>query len=407
MSPAAKTFGALVRRRSSTRTPSSTPGRPPRRSSVRGATPTPTTTRSAPSVRPSDVRTPVDAPAPSIASTPRAERQVDAVGGVDVAVDRADLGPEHALERDRPPGATIVTSAPRCFADAATSQPIQPAPMTTTRPPRHEARAAVGIADGAQAGGRRQVRAVDGQPPRVGAGGEQKLVEPDPLAVVELDLGRASGERVRPSCRVRSSMSCVVVAALLVHPDRVARRPRRAGSPSTAAGARRARTASSPISTTRPSKPSLAQGLSGLGAGEAAAHDHERLVRRSDPPIARSRNSCLVRGSSRTRPCSADVTVRAPGFCTPRSDMQRCSASSTTPTPRGARCSSSQSATCCRQPLLHLQVTREQIDDPRQLREADDPIARQVADVRDPVERQQVVLAQRMKRDRAATTSSS
>ena len=32
-----------------------------------------------------------------------------------------------------------------------------------------------------------------------------------------------------------------------------------------------------------------------------------------------------MRWSSRSRPCSADVTVRAPGFCTPRSDMHMCS----------------------------------------------------------------------------------
>ncbi len=29
-----------------------------------------------------------------------------------------------------------VTSSPRCLADAATSEPIQPAPTTTTAPPR-------------------------------------------------------------------------------------------------------------------------------------------------------------------------------------------------------------------------------------------------------------------------------
>src|SRR4051812_15868387 len=53
----------------------------------------------------------------------------------------------------------------------------------------------------------------------------------------------------------------------------------------------------------------------------------------------------------------------------------------------------------CRQSLLHLQVAREQLDDPRKLRQPDDAVARQVADVRDADERQQMVLAQRMERD--------
>ena len=54
---------------------------------------------------------------------------------------------------------------------------------------------------------------------------------------------------------------------------------------------------------------------------------------------ARLMNSSRVRGSSRTSPCSAEVTVSAPGFCTPRSDMHKCSASITTPTPLGRSCS--------------------------------------------------------------------
>jgi hypothetical protein len=51
------------------------------------------------------------------------------------------------------------------------------------------------------------------------------------------------------------------------------------------------------------------------------------------------------------------------------------------------------------QPLLHLQITGEQLDHPRQLGQPEDPIARQVADVRDALERQHVVLAQRLDRD--------
>ena len=50
--------------------------------------------------------------------------------------------------------------------------------------------------------------------------------------------------------------------------------------------------------------------------------------------------------------------------------------------------------------LLDLQVAGEQLDDPAELAQADDPVGRQVADVRDPVERQQVVHAERVERDR-------
>lgn len=49
------------------------------------------------------------------------------------------------------------------------------------------------------------------------------------------------------------------------------------------------------------------------------------LAHRVLPPV-RLRNSSLVRGSSRTSPCSAEVTVLAPGFCSPGNDMHGCSA---------------------------------------------------------------------------------
>jgi len=52
-----------------------------------------------------------------------------------------------------------------------------------------------------------------------------------------------------------------------------------------------------------------------------------------------------------------------------------------------------------RQALLELQLAREQLHDARQLGEPDDPRVGQVGDVRDAVKRQQVVHAQRVKRD--------
>jgi hypothetical protein len=51
------------------------------------------------------------------------------------------------------------------------------------------------------------------------------------------------------------------------------------------------------------------------------------------------------------------------------------------------------------QPLLDLQVAGEQLEHPGELREAEDPLAGQVADVRHPGEGQQVVLAQGLQRD--------
>src|SRR5699024_7936350 len=50
--------------------------------------------------------------------------------------------------------------------------------------------------------------------------------------------------------------------------------------------------------------------------------------------------------ASRSWPRTADVIVEEPGFCTPRIDMHRCSASTTTIAPRGCRCVTSASAIC-------------------------------------------------------------
>src|SRR4029079_19382087 len=52
------------------------------------------------------------------------------------------------------------------------------------------------------------------------------------------------------------------------------------------------------------------------------------------------------------------------------------------------------------QTLLHGEPTREQAHEARQLRDADDLLARDVADVREAVERERVVLAQALERDR-------
>src|SRR5918995_1638840 len=53
------------------------------------------------------------------------------------------------------------------------------------------------------------------------------------------------------------------------------------------------------------------------------------------------------------------------------------------------------------EPLLDLQVPSEQLDDAAELAEADQRLAGEIADVCHSVERQQVMHAQRVKRDRA------
>ena len=53
------------------------------------------------------------------------------------------------------------------------------------------------------------------------------------------------------------------------------------------------------------------------------------------------------------------------------------------------------------QPFLHLGAAGEQLDHPGQLGQAEDPLPGQVADMGDADERQQVVLAHRLHRDRA------
>src|SRR6478735_11051145 len=52
-----------------------------------------------------------------------------------------------------------------------------------------------------------------------------------------------------------------------------------------------------------------------------------------------------------------------------------------------------------REALLDLQAARVQVDDAAELRQPDDALAGQIADVRDAVERQEVVLAERVEAD--------
>ena len=88
-----------------------------------------------------------------------------------------------------------------------------------------------------------------------------------------------------------------------------------------------------------------------------------------------------------------------PGLRTPRITAHRWVASMTTPTPCGSSRSCEELGDLLGQPLLDLEPAGVHLDDARDLREPDDPAARDVGDRRGPEERQQVVLAQRVERD--------
>ena len=70
--------------------------------------------------------------------------------GVQVAVNGAHLAPS-TRSRGTEPSSTMATEAPSWRAEAATSAPIQPAPMTTTRFERdHGLAQLIGVGDAAK-----------------------------------------------------------------------------------------------------------------------------------------------------------------------------------------------------------------------------------------------------------------
>ena len=137
----------------------------------------------------------------------RPEQHPHAMVGVDVAVDGADLGAEHALERDRErvddgdvqaalPGGRGDLGADPAGADhhdrAAAVEPFAQR---------------VGVLDAAQVEHAVERFAGDREPTRLGASSEQQPVVAQPLAVVERHL---ADRRVQAHGRAaeRSSMSC-------------------------------------------------------------------------------------------------------------------------------------------------------------------------------------------------------
>ena len=111
--------------------------------------------------------------------------------------------------------------------------------------------------------------------------------------------------------------------------------------------------------------------------------------------------SARVATSERNSPRTDEVTVTVPGFFTPRIDMQRCSASITTSTPRGESTLGDGVGDLGRHALLDLQAPGVAVDQAGQLGQPGDAavLGRDVGDVGLAQERHQVVLAQRGERD--------
>ena len=113
---------------SSHTTPLSSVRPEPSSHSVAGTTPTPTTTTSASTALPSARRTPLDPAVALDAGDTHAEAQVDAVVAVQLTAHRPELGPSPRTSGAGSASSTV-TSSPRPRHVAATSAPMNPAPI--------------------------------------------------------------------------------------------------------------------------------------------------------------------------------------------------------------------------------------------------------------------------------------
>ena len=161
---------------------------------------------------------------------------------------------------------------------------------------------------------------------------------------------RATRAAVRSSQRARSTSRSTTLASGSVRGRRWRRSCRDRGRPRTALAVDGAPPACRNCSDVRRARPTRPAG----GFEEW----REELV--------------ACRPSSRSRPCSADVVGAGTGWRTPRIDMHRCSASTTTPTPFGASvvaanqsaiCTVMRSCTCSRR--ANSSTTRASFDSPR------------------------------------------
>ena len=101
----------------------------------------------------------------------------------------------------------------------------------------------------------------------------------------------------------------------------------------------------------------------------------------------RPMNSARVLASRRNVPTMLEVTIVASCFFTPRIIVHRCVASMTHANALRLELLHQEVGHLHGEPLLDLQPLRVHVDDARDLRQADDPAARQVADVRPADER--------------------
>ena len=101
-------------------------------------------------------------------------------------------------------------------------------------------------------------------------------------------------------------------------------------------------------------------------------------------------------GVSLKTPVKVEVSVVEPCLRMPRMAMHICSASSMTATPRGLSTSCMTPAICAVIRLLGLQAMGEDIDDARDLGQADNLAVRQIADMRLADDRHHMMLAMRV-----------
>ncbi len=207
-------------------------------SATRGVTPIPATTKSAPTMRPPVSRTPITLPSsPATRLDLRAADERHSVVGVDVAVDRAELGPEHSRQRQlvhlhhRHLAAALARRRGDLGADPARADRHQPPALVDALADR------LGVGDRAQRQHAVEIGAGDRQLARLrrrsrSAAGCTRAPRPRPGRPA-----RRRGRSTRPSSR--SAARSPDRRRTTRRGRRAWRRPRHAGSPWTAAGARR------------------------------------------------------------------------------------------------------------------------------------------------------------------------
>jgi hypothetical protein len=196
--------------------------------------------------------------------------------GVDIAIDGADLGAQHPLERDgcRVDHRHLEATLPRRGGDLG-ADPACPDHHYRSALPKPLAQG-VGVLDAPQIQHAVQIGSGDGQPSRLGAGGEQQPVVAHALAAVELELTTRRIEALGGASEAQLDLLLAVeVFVVDVQPF----------APCLAAQVvlRQRRTFVGPLGLgadehDAPIEALLAESRGGSGAGEAGADDHVRAV---------------------------------------------------------------------------------------------------------------------------------